>query len=280
MEDYQNKLFPYAYNILGSSDDAKDAVQDVLTNYVSSKKNNVENVMGYLIKGVINQSINIKNRKKKIISDRMWLPEPVATEKADSNLQREEIISYSMLVLLEQLSPKERAVFILKEAFDYSHKDIALTLDCTIENARKLLSRAKNKLDDTKSEYRLFARSNVSPAYLENYINIIKSGDTKALEKLLSRDISISADGGGKIKVVSELTIGKFPTSELLFFVYQKFQESQTIQFATVNHQPALLFFQGHQLVNCQVFDLEDNGIKIRSIYSILDPDKLKTLSN
>ena len=112
MKDYQHILFPYAYNILGSSDDAKDAVQEVLLKYISSERKEVENVKGYLVKGVINQSINLKNRKKKIVSDKVWLPEPVATENADGNLQRDEIISYSMLVLLERLNPKERAVFM------------------------------------------------------------------------------------------------------------------------------------------------------------------------
>jgi len=146
LKNYQNKLFPYAYNITGSSEDAKDAIQDVLIKHFSSKNKNIENETGYLIRAVVNQSINIKKRRDKINLDKIWLPEPISTEKADDNINREEIISYSILVLLEKLTPKERAVFILKKAFDYSHKDIAETVDLTTENSRKLLNRAKTKL--------------------------------------------------------------------------------------------------------------------------------------
>ena len=101
MENYQDKLFPYAYNILGSSEDAKEAVQDVLEKYFSTKKAGIENPKGYLIKAVINQSINIKQRKQRISSKSIWLPEPIATESSDDHLHSEDIIAYSMLVLLE-----------------------------------------------------------------------------------------------------------------------------------------------------------------------------------
>ena len=152
MKDYQKTLFPYAYNILGSSEDAKDAIQDVMTKYISAPKEEIENEVGYLIRGVINQSINIKSRNKKITTVKAWLPEPIATENADRDINRNEIISYSMLVLLEYLNPKERAAFILKEAFDYSHEEIANTLSISIENSRKLLSRGKTRLETPKEK--------------------------------------------------------------------------------------------------------------------------------
>jgi len=116
VKDYQSILFPYAYNILGSSEDAKDAVQDVLYKYLASPKEGIENEKSYLIKGVINQSINIKNKKKKIVPGDVWLPEPIATEEADTNINLSDIVSYSLMVLMERLNPKERAVFILKPA--------------------------------------------------------------------------------------------------------------------------------------------------------------------
>ncbi|MCK7556574.1 hypothetical protein MKQ70_16740 [Chitinophaga sedimenti] len=111
MKQYQQELFPYAYNILGSAEDAKDAIQDVLGRYLSSDRAGIENEKAYLVKSVINQSINLKNKRKVLSTGEVWLPEPVATEQADSALHSKDIISYSMLVLLEQLNPKERAVF-------------------------------------------------------------------------------------------------------------------------------------------------------------------------
>src|ERR1700761_6349663 len=144
----QRILFPYAYNILGSAEDARDVIQDVLSNYVAKDKEGIEDEKNYLIRSVINRAINVKKRKKKTISkDDIWLPEPVATDDAaDRSLHLKDILSYSLLVLLEKLNATERAVFILKESFDYTHQEIGEVLSITEEHSRKLLSRAKAKL--------------------------------------------------------------------------------------------------------------------------------------
>lgn len=277
MKDYQRTLFPYAYNILGSSEDAKDAIQDVMVKYMASPQKEITDEKNYLIRGVINQSINIRKKKQRIAGDPLWLPEPIATEKADTGINRDEIISYSMMVLLEHLNPKERAAFILKEAFDYSHEDIAQALSITVENSRKLLSRAKNKLtvpvkpiDETPLN---------ANAYMENYMAVIKSGDVKSLEKMLAEEVSVSTDGGGKIKIVRAFIQGLQEASKLLLYVFQTYQKKNTIRLSVVNHQPALLFYDGGTLVNCQIFDLEPVTGKILRIYSMVDPDKLKNIT-
>jgi RNA polymerase sigma factor (sigma-70 family) len=276
LNNYQRKLFPYAYNILGSADDAMDAIQDVMVKYASAPKEGIDNETGYLVKSVINQSINIKKRNKKITGDNMWLPEPVATEKADGNINRNEIISYSMLVLLEYLNPKERAVFILKEAFDYSHEEIADTLSLSVENSRKLLSRAKNELKNTDECFKPSSSDTVP--FLQDYVHLIKNGDVKSLEKMLSKEIAVKTDGGGNIKIVSDLVVGLQPVVDLMLYVYNTYQKQLSIKFSNINHQPALLFYNNDILVNCQVFEL-DNA-KIKGIYSIVDPEKLKNIQN
>lgn len=114
MKDYQSILFPYAYDILGSVEDARDAVQDVLYKHLSGQQKEVDNEKAYLIKAVINQSINIKEKNKRIRYGDEWLPEPIATEETDKAIRLNDIAAYSLLILLENLNPKERAVFILK----------------------------------------------------------------------------------------------------------------------------------------------------------------------
>ena len=277
MENYQNQLFPFAYNILGSAEDARDVIQDVLEKYITSGRN-IHQENAYLTKAVINQSINFKKRQQRLTSDQIWLPEPLATERADTDIKREEIISYSLLVLLEKLNPKERAVFILKEAFDYQHKDIAKILDSTTENTRKILSRAKSKLSTTQ-ELELFPRPGVASIQLEKYIKIIKEGDTLALEKLLAQDISIAADGGGKVNVVRTYTIGRAAAAELLIFVFRTFQKMHTCKFILINHQPALICYKDDTLLSCQVFDWDTGDQKIKHVYAVVDPDKLKNIS-
>jgi RNA polymerase sigma-70 factor (ECF subfamily) len=276
VKDYQRTLFSYAYNILGSSEDAKDAIQDVMTRYLAGPPKEIENEKNYLIKGVINQSINIKKKKQRIAGDPLWLPEPVATENADAGINRDEIISYSMLVLLENLNPRERATFILKEAYDYSHEDIAQALSITVENSRKLLSRAKSKLASPAKQVQ--ETSLDTKTYLENYITVIKSGDMKSLEKLLAQEVTVITDGGGKVSIVKDLVEGWQATAGLMFYAYTNYQQQSTARLSFVNHQPAILFYSDGILTNCQVSDINPNTQKIVHIYSMVDPDKLKNI--
>ncbi|MEO6868853.1 MAG: sigma-70 family RNA polymerase sigma factor [Ginsengibacter sp.] len=188
-KDYSKMLFPYAYNILRVSQDAEDAVQDVLFKCFGNERDDIKNIKGYLVKSVINQSINIKNKRKKISYEDVWLPELIATEEADANINLREIASYSLLILLEKLNPKERAVFILKEAFGYSHHEIADVLSGTVEQSRQLLSRGKSKLSSSKLTSKKTSNNIVPEGTLDKYINAIRNRDIGTLENLLSNEI-------------------------------------------------------------------------------------------
>src|SRR5688572_4244208 len=121
-------LFPYAYNILGAAENAKDVVQDILAkHYASTEQTNIHDLKNYLVRSLVNHAINTKKRLQKTLREgEVWLPEPIATnDTPDRELHLAEILSYSMLVLMERLSATERAVFILRESFDYSHDEIA-----------------------------------------------------------------------------------------------------------------------------------------------------------
>jgi RNA polymerase sigma-70 factor (ECF subfamily) len=277
VKDYQQILFPYAYNILGSAEDAKDAIQDVLSNYVETPRKGVENEKNYLIKSVINHSINLRNRRKKVSYGEVWLPEPVATELADTNINLKDIVSYSLLILLEQLNPKERAVFILKEGFGYSHQEISAVLSGTVELSRKLLSRAKSKLSQSKHPVNLH-REPVPSEILERYVNTIRGGDTERLEDLLAEDITFYADGGGKVNVVKKICTGIHEVADLLVYVYHKFEVNARIIATTVNHQPALLFYVDGKILSCQVLGISPVSGEIYQISTVVDPDKLKNI--
>ncbi|HVI44637.1 MAG TPA: sigma-70 family RNA polymerase sigma factor [Chitinophaga sp.] len=275
MKDYQKRLFPYAYNILGSSEDAKDAIQDVLSNFYTTEKEGIENEENYLIRSVINQSINMRKKRRKLQYGEVWLPEPVATDTADTNINMRDIVSYSMLVLLEQLNPRERAVFILKEAFGYSHEEIAVSLSCTVENSRKLLSRAKSKIKLDKQPVKLL--NSASRGVLENYISAIRSGDVHRVESMLSKDITFFADGGPNLNVVKKICTGAADVANLLALVYQTYQTTQVVEIAEINHQPAFLYYKEGQLAVCQVFELSADNT-IARINNVIDPEKLKRL--
>ncbi|RDC64226.1 sigma-70 family RNA polymerase sigma factor [Adhaeribacter pallidiroseus] len=278
-DKYLDVLFPYAYNILGVVDDAKDAVQEVLMKHLSGSNEQVKDEKSYLIKSVINRAINLKTQQKKTVrSKELWLPEPVATDDAaDRNLHLDEVLSYSLLVLMERLSAVERAVFILRESFDYSHAEIAEILTITEEHSRKLLSRAKasifkpapkrTKLPDTHAR-----------EVLEQFLSAIRQRDTQKLESIMAADIRFYADGGGKVPLAASICLGATQVAALQIMIYHRFLQSANILYTVVNHQPALLTFVNNRLTSCSVFDLHPELGTLLQINVVLDPDKLKIL--
>lgn len=273
MDSIFNKLLTYSYNITGSYEDARDLVQDVLEKYIGVDKSHVENEINYLIKTTINYSINFKNRNSKKVQFGIWLPEPVVTEGAETKLIREQTANYTLLFLMEKLDARERAVFILKEGFDYAHEEISELLDITVENSRQLLARAKKTLNNAS-----FKRTRKIPeTILHQYIQAMVQADVKALELLLVDEIALMADGGSRIKVVKDVEIGSMATAKLLQYVYGVFLQDKQYVFKTVNHQPAICFLKNSAVYNCQVISPSAQG-KIESIYSIVDPDKLRLI--
>ena len=274
MDSLRPMLTSYAYNILGSYEDAKDIVQDVMLEMINRTGPDIQNEKAYLTRSVINRAITARNRLKKIQSDYPgnWLPEPVATETADANLLQKDILSYSMMVLLEKLDAKQRAVFILKEAFSYEHEEIAEVLDISTENSRKILSRARAALQNEP-----ISEVNITPSdYLDKYIDTIRSRDIKKLEQLLSSEIVVVSDGGGKAKAALNPLVGIESASLFLSGIYNKFYHDQHVEKGMVNHHPALFYYIDGQLVNCQIFEWR-NGL-IHRVYIMRNPEKLAGL--
>ncbi|WP_194295740.1 sigma-70 family RNA polymerase sigma factor, partial [Chryseobacterium indologenes] len=276
MQEKYNSLLTYAYNITGSYEDSQDLVQDVIEKYISLDKSEIRNETNFLIKSTINHAINFKNRHGKKMVYGEWLPEPLSFENAENKLIKEQTARYTLLVLLEKLNARERAVYILKEAFDYSHQEIAETLDISVENSRKLLSRAGQQLQDIKYEPDSVNIS-VHTDILQQYQLALSEGDIPNIEKLLTDAIKLSADGGKRIRVIKAVEVGKSATAQLLAYVQQQFLGKKPHSFHIFNHQPAICFWQDNRIYNCHILDIDANGM-IREIYSIVDPEKLKRL--
>ena len=266
------KLFPYAYNILGNIDDCQDVIQDVLIRFNAKQVSSISNQNAYLIKSVINQAINLKKKNNRERQQKIVLPEPIVTNQGENKIELDEIINYSMFVLLDTLNTKERAVFLLKEAFDYEHDEIAEILEISVENSRQILTRGKRKLKLRKPE--IATSSAKDRKYLQKYVSAIRKGDVKMLEQMLSEEVQVLAYAGNKLKAIAELTLGIESTIKLMTYVYENHQKDLEIKIEEINHQSALLFYRGTTLINCQIFELNPDG-KITSIFSVVDPEKL-----
>lgn len=274
MTDYLRLLFPYAYNILGSAEDARDTVQEVIYKFMA-KNVTPHNPKNYLIRGVVNEAINLKKKKARVQLSDNWLPEPVSTDRSDLALELNELVSYSLLILLEKLNPKERAVFILKEAFAYTHPEISEVLGITVEASRKILSRAHQRLDQPSV---VAPKSREHFDLLDKFVSAVRSRDLDGLQTLLSEDIAFAADGGDIVKVVKKYCNGVAEVAELLVLVYHTYQVGATVRAGWVNHQPALLYYDLDKITTCQVFQVGSENRIIR-ISTIVDPVKLKNFT-
>lgn len=275
MDNLKPLLITYAYNILGSVEDAKDIVQDAFLKYQLINRENINDEKAYLVRTVINLSINLKNKLKRLVSryPGEWLPEPVETDDISSVIERKEILTYSMMVLLEKLNAKQRAVFILKEAFDYEHEEIAEVLNISAENSRQILNRAKKQLQKDN----VVVDSSINSEQLDKYLDIIRKGDTSRLEQLLNEDITVVSDGGGKATAFVNPVTGRKDVAALLTGVFRKFYSEVRIEKSEINHQPALLYYDNNdQLVTCQIFIFK-NGI-LENVFFMRNPDKLQGL--
>lgn len=276
MQENHRKLLTYAYNIVGSYEDAKDLVQDVMEKYITLDKSNIRDEKKFLIKSTINHAINFKNRQKRKEVFGEWLPEPISFDNTDTKLIKEQTAGYTMLVLLENLNPKERAIFILKEGFAYSHAEIAALLDISQDNSRQLLSRAIRSLKSV-SYLPDNLHSSIQADILEKYQTALSKGNIRDLEDLLVSDVKLKVDGGTKVQIVKGTEMGKINTAALLTYVQQQFLYNSTFSFHQFNHQPAICFWKNEKLHNCHILSLNHKG-QIENIYSIVDPTKLKKL--
>lgn len=274
MEEFRPLLITYAYNILGSLEEAKDIVQDAFLKFMDIDSSKIDDKRNYLIRTVVNLSINAKKRQQKLVGEYPgpWLPEPVATEKADGGIMQKEVLSYSLMVLMEKLNARQRAVFILKEAFDYEHEEIAEVLDISVDNSRKLLSRAKEQLHKGTP----VAHKPVEAAAIDKYLNAIQQGNTHELEQLFHDEIVLLSDGGGKAIAATRPLVGIKAVTSFLMGVYAKNYQFARIEKGTVNHEPALLYYFDNVLVTCQIFSIRDG--QVDNFYFMRNPDKLKEL--
>lgn len=281
ISQYQSLLLPYAYNVVGSLDDALDVVQEAIISYLKvADEGHIKDPKAYLIKSVINRAINAKKSREHILRPgEVWLPEPVATdEAADRPLHLKDVLSYSLLVLMERLAPVERAVFILHESFDYPHAEIAEVLGITEAHSRQLLSRAKKRLFKPPA-----APSKAQQArqqrVVQEFVAAIRARDVPQLEMLMAEDIRFHADGGGKAPMAAGTCLGVKDVASLQISIYERFLSKAVLVHTVINHQPGLLTFINGRLTACQIFDIHPVTNVIQQLSAVLDPQKLKTLT-
>jgi RNA polymerase sigma-70 factor, ECF subfamily len=273
-------LFSIAYRMLGSASDAEDVLQDAWLRYRSAERSTIRSPKAFATTIVtrlcLDRLKSARTTREEYIGP--WLPEPVLTseiEGPDTMLQRAESVTLAFLVLLEKLSPEERAVFVLKDVFEYEHSEIAEMLGLTTEHSRQLLHRAKARLAEGRP--RLTGTAQSRRAAAERFVQAFSSGDGSELTALLAKDVGVWSDGGGKASAARRPLIGRDQVLNFLIGLHRIAQVAGvadvSLRIEDVNAELALVVRVGQRLESIFVLSIDDDVIS--GIRVVRNPDKL-----
>jgi RNA polymerase sigma-70 factor (ECF subfamily) len=268
------RLFGIAYRMLGSATEAEDIVQDVWLRWQDVDVANVESPAAYLATATTRASINAattaRARRETYIGP--WLPEPVDTSQDPAlGAERGEALEFAVLLLLEKLTPVERAAYVLREAFDYPYPVIAEIVQLNQPAVRQLVSRARKHL---AAERRAPVTGAEQRRLLEAFLRAAQAGDMEALEKLFAEDVISTSDGGGKNKLAARIrVIGAFRVAQFHASFASHFWTGVEVAWTRVNGQHAvLLSWDG---VVKTIGTITAGGDGIQQVMWLMNPEKL-----
>jgi RNA polymerase sigma-70 factor, ECF subfamily len=275
-------LFSIAYRMLGSVADAEDILQDAYIRWQQARDTNIRSPQAFLVTIVSRLCITHLQsaRVKREQYFGPWLPEPILTNPIDDPsvaFTVDETLSVAFLMLLEQLTPVERAVFILHEVFEYDYSEIARIIELSKANCRQILHRARQHIKAGKTRFE--ASPKQQEKLVEKFLEATSKGDMQGLLSLFSKDIVLYTDGGGKASAVPNPIYGPANVARFLVRGRRKLVPSDvSSRIAQINGRPGILaYFQGrpYGVLSMHIFD----GM-INNIYIVRNPDKLARLPN
>lgn len=277
---YKALLFTLAYQLTGSVADAEDVVQDVFFKAYDMQVERLEKPKAFLCKMVTNRCFNLLKsaRKKKEVYIGPWLPEPIRTSEVDTmemTVVRRDLLSYAMLVFLERLTPTERTVFVLREALSFDYAEIANLLGKKEANCRKLMSRARSKMNISEEE--AFTVEKVDSEWIGRFLTSLEEGNVDRVLSLLTEDVILVADGGGKATALRHPVRTRNRVAQVLLKVFEDiefyFQDKIRFEIVSLNGETGILLHAENEIM-AAVFIQPCRG-KAARIYIIRNPDKL-----
>ena len=272
------RLFGIAYRMLGSVVDAEDIVQDVWVKWQAHDRASVRDATAFLVtmttRLAINATQTARARRETYVGP--WLPEPVDTT-ADPELgaERGEALETAVLVLLEKLSPTERAAFVLREAFDYPYRRIAGMLEITESNARKLLSRARQAV---MAERRNPVDATRHRTLLSAFLSAAQAGDFDELESLFAAEVASYTDGGGAVRDASRIPIfGRTRVAKYVKAFATRFWTGVRVDWVDANGRPSVLVTRDGVPAAWLTIGVAEDGID--RLYWVMSPAKLERIA-
>ncbi len=275
-ETFRPLLFSIAYRMLGSASEAEDMVQETYLRYRLAPDEPIRSLKSYLTTIItrlcLDELKSARAQREQYLGP--WLPEPLLTEDAGAALEQRETVSMAFLVLLEELTPPERAVFLLHEVFDYPYEEIGEIIGKNAVSCRQLFHRAQLRLAEHRPRFEPSLEAQQS--LLARFLAACQSGNVQELTTLLAQDVVSWTDGGGKVSAALRPIYGQPRNIRFILGVLRKTPPMYAFSAAEVNGSPALLGWQDDQLVDAFTFEIAQG--QIQALRAVRNPDKLAYL--
>jgi RNA polymerase sigma-70 factor, ECF subfamily len=284
-EELRPLLFSIAYQMVGSSGDAEDIVQEAFLRFHRETRRGTEIASPKAWLSTVTTRLAIKHvqsarvRRERYVGT--WLPEPLVTEPDPAGLRHAETadsLSLAFLVLLESLGPVERAVFLLREVFDYGYDEIAAVVGKSEENCRQIAVRARRQVEARKPRFEASRRKRQELS--RRFFEAVEADDAQALVRLLAADVVAYADGGGKAPAILRPLYGREQVIRLFGAARPFFERlgARSVRYAEINGQPGALYLDadGHPVL---VLSLDIADDQVQTVRAINNPDKLRHLT-
>ncbi|WP_304107122.1 RNA polymerase sigma-70 factor [Mycolicibacterium bacteremicum] len=271
-------LFTIAYEILGSATESDDVLQESYLRWAEVNLDTVRDTKSYLAQLVTRQSLNAlraqARRREEYVGP--WLPEPLRVDAPDAgaDIVLAESVSMAMMVVLETLSPDERAVFVLREVFGFGHDEIAAAVGKSAAAVRQLAHRAREHVHARRKRYEP-VDSSVSEQLTAQFLLTAATGDVAGLVEMLAPDVVWTADSAGKVSAARRPVHGADRVARLIIGLFRMSGDQGRVEYTTYNNAPALNLYLGESFEG--VITVEITEGKISHFYAMRNPDKLTT---
>ena len=285
-ESHRPKLFAVAYRMLGSASEAEDVVQDAWLRYAAAPRDDVRSPDAYLTTIVTRLCLD-RLKSARVAREEYvgpWLPEPLLTDASpgpEQSAALAESVTLAFILLLDTLSPEERATFLLREVFEYEYQEIAAVLDTTPANCRQLFHRAKERLRERRP--RVSEASEEKRHLVERFVAALRHGDAGELTNVLADDVGLWSDGGGKVLAARRPVFGRHEVANLMLGIRRTAAvhgvplETVALDIVEANGEPAMALRIDGRIDSVYVFTIEDETIA--AIRIVRNPDKLRYIA-
>ena len=272
--EYRPLLLGLAYRLLGSMWDAEDVVQEAYLRWTRVDRSQVRTTRAFLVTVVSRLALD-HLRSARVTREAYpgpWLPEPVASGSLGplDSAELRDTVSYATLHMMERLSPPERAVFVLREAFGLGYDEIAEVVGASAAGCRQMFHRAARRVADGRDRFRPSDEEHAR--LLTGFLRAAREGDLSALTEMLSEDVTAWNDGGGRVRAALRPVVGRERVLAFVAGLVARYQVEE-VRVVSVNGEPTILLTVGGQE---QLVTVDISAGRIREIFAILNPDKLQ----